>query len=399
MKLVSGKTLTVFFTFGMSLEGWVKAGLFEREVKLYRELCREGIAIQFVTYGDAKDRHWETRLNGIQVVPVYEYVSRPRTMFGQLIKSFYIPWAIQSNLSKSDLFKTNQMMGAWVAVIAKLRFRKPLLVRCGYEMFEFLRFSQASRWEKYAGCLLSLASYYFADRIHVATKADQAVVCRRFRIPLHKIKIRPNWIDTREFAPCVVAKEQRAGLLFVGRLSDQKNLSLLVEAIAGIGQPLTVVGDGEEKELVQAKAEKLGVRVKFRGSIANDLLPKVYRQCAVYVICSRYEGNPKTLLEAMACGCAVLGTDVHGIREIIQHEQNGLLTAENPLALRAALLRLLDDENLRKQLADRARKSVAQEHSLESAVAAECKTYDDLLGSRETRATQVQYDGDVDSNQ
>ena len=172
--------------------------------------------------------------------------------------------------------------------------------------------------------------------------------------------------------------------MFVGRLSDQKNLSLLVEAMAGIGQPLTVVGDGEDKELVQARAQKLGVQVKFRGSIANDLLPKVYRQCAVYVICSRYEGNPKTLLEAMACGCAVLGTDVHGIREIIQNQQNGLLTAENPLALRAALLRLLADENLRKRLADAARKSVAQEYSLESAVAAECKTYDEILGSRDT---------------
>jgi len=86
----------------------------------------------------------------------------------------------------------------------------------------------------------------------------------------------------------------------------------------------------------------------------------------------------------MACGCAVVGTDVPGIREIVAHEQNGLLVTEDSAALRAALGRLLGDKELRRELGDAARKSVAQEYSLESAVAAECKTYDELLGSRET---------------
>ena len=126
----------------MSLEGWARAGLLTREVKLYRKLQREGMNVQLVTYGDSKDRQWETELDGVSVIPVYEHISRPQTILGELVKSFFIPWAIGKYLSRSDLFKTNQMMGAWVAVIAKLRYRKPLLLRCGFEMSEFFRLAE-----------------------------------------------------------------------------------------------------------------------------------------------------------------------------------------------------------------------------------------------------------------
>jgi len=378
------RTLTVFFTFGMSLEGWARAGLLTREVKLYRKLQREGMNVQLVTYGDSKDRQWETELDGVSVIPVYEHISRPQTVLGELVKSFFIPWAIGKYLSRSDLFKTNQMMGAWVAVIAKLRYRKPLLLRCGFEMSEFFRLAGVSRWRKCAGWLLSLVSYFFADQIHVATMADKALVRRKFRVKPEKIKVWPNWVDTKEFSPPSNSDEGRNGVLFVGRLSDQKNLFLLLDAIAGAGQRLTVVGDGECATAIQERARALDVYVEFRGSIANNLLPVFYRRCAVYVICSHYEGHPKTLLEAMACGCAIVGTDVPGIREIVAHEQNGLLVTEHSAGVRAALDRLLGDKELRRELGDAARKSVAQEYSLESAVAAECKTYGELLGRRDT---------------
>jgi len=386
MKPERDRTLTVFLTFGMSLEDWAKAGLLSREVKLYQELRREGMNVQLVTYGGVNDRRWGSELDGIDVVPVYEYMSRPRTIIGQLIKSFVIPWVIAPYLSRSDLFKTNQMMGAWVAVIAKLRYRKPLLLRCGYEMSEFFRHARVSHWQQSAGWLLSLVGYFLADQIHVATAADRVLIHRRFRIPTRKIKVWPNWIDIDEFSPLSAQSENRNGVLFVGRISDQKNPLLLVEALAGTDQPLLVVGDGDCANDVRKRARALGVRVEFRGNIANELLPEIYRQCAVYVICSRYEGNPKTLLEAMACGCAVVGTNVPGIREIIAHERNGLLVDEDPVVLRTALLRLLADKGLRGKFADAARQWAMQTHSLESAVIREWQTYSTLLSRVDTRA-------------
>ena len=373
-------TVTVFFTLGVSLRTWAETGLLSRETRLYQRLQEQGVKVQFVTFGTADDKSWESELGGIQVFPIYEHRIRPRSNLMMALQSFWIPFALNAELAQSDLFKTNQMMGAWVAVIAKLRFRKPLLLRCGYEMSEFFRLAGVSRWQRCAGWLLSLASYHLADRIHVATQADAVLAHRRFGVSMGRIEVRPNWIDSRAFATLPLADQSRHGVLFVGRFSKQKNPLLLLEAMSGTNQALTLVGGGEDERLVRAKARALGVRVNFRGRIANNLLPDVYRQCAVYVICSRYEGNPKTLLEAMACGCAVVGTDVPGIREIITHEQNGLLTAENPVAMRAALLRLSIDKDLRERLAGAAKEWVAQAHSLEFAVTAEWQTYKELAG-------------------
>jgi glycosyltransferase involved in cell wall biosynthesis len=383
MRTNLGRTLTVFFTFGMSLEEWARAGLLTREVKLYRKLQRDGMNVQLVTYGDSKDRQWETELDGVSVIPVYEHFSRPQTILGELVKSFFIPWAIKKHLSRSDLFKTNQMMGAWVAVIAKLRYRKPLLLRCGFEMSEFFRLAGVSCWQKCAGWLLSLVSYFFADQIHVATMADKALVRRKFRVQPEKIKVWPNWVDTREFSPPSISEEGRNGVLFVGRLSDQKNLFLLLDAIAGTGQLLTVVGDGECAAAIQDRARTLNVYVEFHGSIANNLLPALYRRCAVYVICSRYEGHPKTLLEAMACGCAVVGTDVPGIREIIDDKKNGILVEPNPACLRKAIVDLHDDPNLCQDLGNAARNTALQKYDLNTAVEAEWHAYNTLMGIRQ----------------
>jgi glycosyltransferase involved in cell wall biosynthesis len=373
--------LTLFLTYNVSLKIWAETGLLQREIRLYQILQRQGVMVQLLTYGDASDREFEGELEGIGLLPIYERIRRPRSRVLQLLQSFLVPWVLRHEIRCSDIFKTNQMMGAWVAVVAKFCCRKPLLLRCGYELSEFLRLRQATGWQRCAGWLVSFVSYHLADRIHVATRSDAALVHRRFGVPMGRIVVRPNWIDTHAFTTPRLGDQPRHGVLFVGRFSKQKNLPLLLEAISDTGQVLTLVGGGEDERVVRASAQALGVRVDFRGRIANNLLPALYRRCAVYVICSHYEGHPKTLLEAMACGCAVVGTDVPGIHEIVAHEHNGLLTAENPAALRATLRRLLIDKELRKQLGGAAREWVIQAHSLDSAVAAEWQTYNELSGS------------------
>ena len=108
-------------------------------------------------------------------------------------------------------------------------------------------------------------------------------------------------------------------------------------------------------------------------------MPALYQQCAVYVICSRYEGNPKTLLEAMSCGCAVIGTNVKGVREIIDHGKNGILVDQDATSLRQAILHLISDQDLRLKLGEAARRGVIQKHSLDAAVEAEWEAYNSLI--------------------
>ena len=66
-------TITLFFTYGVSLKTWAESGLLQREIRLYQELIlRYGIHVQFITYGDSRDHQWESDLQGIQLLPIYD---------------------------------------------------------------------------------------------------------------------------------------------------------------------------------------------------------------------------------------------------------------------------------------------------------------------------------------
>jgi len=371
--------LTLFFTYDVSLKIWAETGLLQREIRLYQELQKQGVAVQFLTYGDHSDRQWESELGGIQLIPVYEHLPRPHSKILRLLQSFVTPWVVRNELRRSDLFKTNQIWGSWVAVLAKWLCWKPLLVRCGYEFYDFALKTGQSLGYRVFGFLISWVAYNSASLIHVATTADKNFVIEVFKVACSKIMVRPNWIDTEQFS-CFPRSNSKC-LLVVGRLTDQKNLKLLLQALSNTNIAINVIGEGElHGELVQV-AKKFGIDVRFLGRLPNDQLPAMYQTHPVYVICSRYEGNPKTLLEAMACGCAVIGTNVPGIREVIQHEKSGLLVEDSVESLRSAILRLMDDEGLRSRLGEEARRQIIEENSLEAAIQQELKVYQELCPS------------------
>jgi glycosyltransferase involved in cell wall biosynthesis len=210
----------------------------------------------------------------------------------------------------------------------------------------------------------------------VASSSDYQLVKKEFGIPSSLIELSPNWIDIQLFKPLPVKKDSR--VLFVGRLNAQKNLSLLLNALKETGITLDVVGNGELREELMHLAKKLRVKVNFLGMIPNEKMPAVYNRYKVYVLCSDYEGNPKTMLEAMACSCAVVGTNVPGIQGILQHKKNGILVQRNPEALREAIQCLFGNAPLRKQLGTAACQYIKMNNSLEVALKKEYAFYQQL---------------------
>ncbi len=109
----------------------------------------------------------------------------------------------------------------------------------------------------------------------------------------------------------------------------------------------------------------------------------VFSQSNLVCLPSYLEGLPKVLIEAAACGLAIVASDVPGCREVVRHENNGLLVpARDPDALAEAIAILIKNPPLRAKLGTRGREIVVREFSEETILAQTLRVYGELLGSR-----------------
>ena len=164
----------------------------------------------------------------------------------------------------------------------------------------------------------------------------------------------PPGVDCDLFRPDGARRNRR--VLYVGRVertSRWKGLQVLVDALPRLrevvpGVGLDVVGDGDDVEALQEQARRLGVAdlVTWHGRVAHEDLPEHYRRAGVTVLPSLTEAESfgMTLVEAMASGCPVVGSDVGGIPFVVRDGVDGLLVRPGDAqALADALAEVLTD--------------------------------------------------------
>jgi glycosyltransferase involved in cell wall biosynthesis len=179
-------------------------------------------------------------------------------------------------------------------------------------------------------------------------------------------------------------------LLSVGRFSPEKAHANLLRAVAALerraGIPafrLVMVGDGPERERLEASCRELGVTdlVVFAGTTAD--VSVYYSLAEVFVLPSRSEGSPNVLLEAMASGTAVVATAVGGVPEVVRSGDNGLLVpADDVSALAGGIAELLGNQELRQRLGSRGRDWAALHHSPREYVRSVLALYQDATRLR-----------------
>ncbi len=178
-----------------------------------------------------------------------------------------------------------------------------------------------------------------------------------------------NFVDTGLFRPGVASgwllreKGGKKIVLYVGRLEREKGVRELVEAMASVSRVISdvelwVVGDGTLREELREVARRLGVPARFWGTRDMRELPNFYRVADVFVLPSLVEEDaPAALLEAMACGAAVVSTS----RLVERGGGCGVLVYRGDLdGLSDAIIRLLRDECLRRELGRRAEEFVGE---------------------------------------
>lgn len=362
--------LVLFFTRDVSLRTWADNGSLQREVALYEALAERGVDITFVTYGNREDVALGATLRGIRVAANrFELPGRAYAALAPMLHSRRFAHAV---------LKTNQSYGGLVAVRAKRIFRRPLVARSGY-MLSLTRQRQAGAGSPAAESALrdERLLYEAADVVVVTTDELRAYAIETHALAPTKVRVIPNYVGTTLFAPREIEPEP-GSVLYVGRLSEEKNLIALVDAVAAAGACLTVAGVGPLEQELRRRAAELGADVRFLRSVPNVELPDLISRAAVVALPSLWEGQPKVVLEAMACGAAVLGTDVPGTRTVLEHERTGLLSGTTSEELAAALGRLLTDPGLRRRLGAAARTEVVERYSLERVLGLELGLLEEL---------------------
>lgn len=153
-----------------------------------------------------------------------------------------------------------------------------------------------------------------------------------------RAQVMHNGIDERYFTinrPALSAHPfHTLRLLFVGRLSKQKNIAALLQALTMTKRKvhLDIVGDGEERESVQEIIKTLGLTdVIVHGRQTRQQVMRFYKTCDALIMPSLYEAQPLVLLEAMAARIPIIGTNVIGVEDHIKDA--GIIVEPTPAGL------------------------------------------------------------------
>ena len=362
MTALANVHLVLFFTRGVSLKVWDDAGILEREVALYRALQPHLGGITFITYGDSSDLKYVRQLDGIRILCNCWGLS-------PWCYERWLLWLHIPHLLRVTVFKTNQVQGGDRALRAAQRLGKKLVARCGY----LLSFNEAQKYDRNSLQAQSARTqearlFTGADRVVVTTPAMRQTVIEHYRLPEGKVTVIPNYVDTGLFAPNLNGASRPDRICFIGRLEEEKNLFALLEAVRGLDLELLMIGNGGLLDDLATWVEAENIRVQFLGNLPNTALPQHLNSSGLFILPSLYEGHPKALLEAMACGLPVIGTDVPGIRELISHRETGYLCGASPDELRVAILEVLGNADLRTRMGRNAREFIVGNFALEQVI-------------------------------
>jgi glycosyltransferase involved in cell wall biosynthesis len=272
------------------------------------------------------------------------------------------------------------MKGADIAAATAKRFGKKFVARCGYLYSEFMEYRHGIDSPE-ANIARTLEERVFteADKVVVTTSSMRDQVLKRYRIPEEKMTVIPNYVLTNLFSPTSAKRRLKKRICFIGRLDMQKNPIALLDAIRDLDIELLVIGRGPLEEQLHDKAKSENLPVLFLGNVPHLQLPEILNSVDIFIQPSFYEGHPKTLLEAMACGLPVIGTDVPGIREIITHRENGYLCGTSTEEIRSAINEVMRDSKLCRQIGENARRYVADNCSLERIASMELSMLGELV--------------------
>ena len=358
----------------------------------------EGYRVTMVTkVRDEKEYELNPGIKRIiaDITPEEETASRIRNLFARIAKLKRIwkevkPDVIVSFIRKNNLMAIASAAPLGIPVIVSVRSAPERELKgFGFKTISFLLFRQAAgvvlqtreAYDFFPGYIRAKAVVLPNSINPVFLKESEKLALERNsdingasnekteKVAVENTNIiceEPMVIDSR-----VVFSKREKKIITVGRIDDNKNQRMLVEAYAKIaGQypewSLELIGDGSGRQALEEYVSTLPCkdRISFTGAV--DDVAKRMSEASIFVLPSKIEGMPNALIEAMVMGMACISTDCPcgGPRDLIAaDESNGILVpVDNVDAMAMALKRLITNDPLRLSMGDNARKIIATLH-------------------------------------
>lgn len=263
---------------------------------------------------------------------------------------FLIPIIHYKTVGQCKIIRCYQITAGLTGLTAKLFLNKIYVVNYGYNYPEYA----AIEGKKLLALILRVTEV-FVLRFATVVIATSTLLRKKVLNFNNRTVFIPNGIDVNVFRPKRTKKT--IDLLYVGRFEIQKNLDFIIKALSLLNKHklrLVFIGSGSLKKRLVNLATVYNVNLTLIDQVSNNLLAKYYNQSKIFVLASKIEGNPKSLLEAMSCSCAVIGNNVSGISSIINNT-NGYLFDNTIKSLSEKIEKLITSTKLRNKLGNKAR--------------------------------------------
>lgn len=304
----------LFLSKGAGLGLWNNIGTLQRELSYYKNLAEDGNIVHIFSY--KKDFKGEIHSNIIVHIVPLQFIP-DRLVF---LRQITIPLYFLLIGIKLDYIITNQAhSGGLIAAIASKIWGCKLLARCGYVYGKQKEIAKTNSLKATLRSFYEKCTFRLSTWCLIPTEDLCDWVTINYNITKSKIILFPNFVDLDLFKKYDTKRD--IDILYVGRLEPVKRLNLILQASVNKKFKILFIGAGSLEDELLSFANNNNIDLNIIRKVENTELPKYYCRSKVFTLVSTWEGHPKSLIEAMACGCLPIGSNVPGINNIIRQSE------------------------------------------------------------------------------
>jgi glycosyltransferase involved in cell wall biosynthesis len=261
-----------------------------------------------------------------------------------LVPNLFISMAINLVLASRscDLIHAHWSVCGAIAVFTKRVHQKPIVTTLRGSDINWAKMGRLYKWIHKKSTIGSNFTVGVSDKITTQIKKELPEFSNR-------IAFIPNGVNDSFYSISSSFRPSPPPLkvLFTGSLIPRKGIDTLILALGALDSNfrwrLTIAGDGPERKRLTNLSDKfsLSKKVSFLGVVPPDKIPSLMAGHHIMVLTSYYEGRPNVVLEAMAAGLAVIGSDIDGIRELVQNGRTGWIVPPGDYDMLAEVFKAL----------------------------------------------------------